>query len=258
MDSVTIDDHVCVHDDAERIERAVAQRTARLQDTVQGLERFCAQVAHDLRDVLGGIAGLAELAHQSLLERHDDRAALSALPLIAQQAQRSALMLHGLLRLARTRDAPLQLRSVDVSELAGQVAEEVALCRCLRQMPAVVVRPMPMVVADPDLLHAVLYNLVSNAVKFTRDTPGGRIDIDGIVAGDRVLTICVRDNGVGFDRARASALFQPFGRLHGARYDGCGIGLTIVRSAVERHGGVVWADAAPGEGARFYFTLPLA
>jgi signal transduction histidine kinase len=73
---------------------------------------------------------------------------------------------------------------------------------------------------------------------------------------EATITVCVRDNGVGFDAARADMLFKPFSRLHGASYEGCGIGLSIVHHAVERLGGRVWADAAPGQGARFFFTLP--
>jgi signal transduction histidine kinase len=104
----------------------------------------------------------------------------------------------------------------------------------------------------------VLFNLINNAVKFTRQRSDGRVEVDGTSSNGTTVTVCVRDNGVGFDAARRDLLFKPFSRLHGARYEGCGIGLSIVRHAVERHGGHVWADGAPGQGASFYFTLPLA
>jgi signal transduction histidine kinase len=256
MDSISVVDEIASADDELAFERALAQRTSVLQERVQGLERFCAQVAHDLRDVLGGIAGLAEIAHDALVERRDDGSALRSLPLIAQQAHRSAQMLRGLLRLAQTREAPLRIEPVQIAELAPLVAQEVALCHGLPRPPALRVQALPLVAVDPDLLHAVLHNLINNAVKFTRGRDDACIHIDGAEAGGE-LTVCVRDNGIGFDRACAGTLFQPLVRLHGPRYEGCGIGLSIVRSAVERHGGRVWADAAPGEGARFYFTLPL-
>lgn len=256
MDSVIFEREFQATEPDVRFERALARRTEMLQERVQCLERFCAQVAHDLRDVLGGIAGLAEVTHVALREQHDDASALRALPLIAQQAHRSAQMLRGLLRLAQTREAPLRSEPVDLGVLAEAVAQEVALCQGLLRPPVLCVQPLPPVTADPDLLHAVLHNLINNAVKFTRGRDDACIHIDGIADGGELI-ICVRDNGIGFDRARADRLFQPLVRLHGPRYEGCGIGLSIVRSAVERHGGRVWADASPGEGARFYFTLPL-
>ena len=140
--------------------------------------------------------------------------------------------------------------------MAEQVAQEVSVCHELRSLPQVCAHAMPAVAADADLLHAVLYNLINNAVKFTRERSDGRIDIDAAAAGD-MLTVCVRDNGVGFESSRAVALFKPFSRLHGAGYEGSGIGLSIVRRAVERLGGQVWAESSPGQGARFFFTLPL-
>jgi chemotaxis family two-component system sensor kinase Cph1 len=233
------------------------EREVELQATVKRLEAFCSQVAHDLRDALSGISSLAEIAYAALDEREDCGSALRSLALIAQQAHRSSKMLRGLLRLAQTRDAALQLGRVDVQVMAEQVAHEMTVCHGTHSMPHLCVRPMPMVAADADLLHAVLFNLINNAVKFTRERSDARIEIDATTSDEATVTVCVRDNGVGFDAARADVLFKPFSRLHGANYEGCGIGLSIVHHAVERLGGRVWADATPGQGARFFFTLPL-
>jgi len=103
----------------------------------------------------------------------------------------------------------------------------------------------------------VLVNLITNALKFSRDAdpPTVRIEASG---SDGEITVHVRDNGVGFDSARAGQLFEPFARLHGRSFEGHGIGLSIVRRAVERHGGRVWAEAEPDRGAAFHFTLPRA
>jgi signal transduction histidine kinase len=105
------------------------------------------------------------------------------------------------------------------------------------------------------LLKPVLANLISNAIKFTRDVPAGRIEIGAgrTAAG---VTVQVRDNGVGFDAAAAGQLFTPFARLHASTFDGHGVGLSIVRRAIERHGGSVWAESQPGQGAVFHFSLP--
>lgn len=235
----------------------LARREAELLAAVKRLEAFCSHVAHDLRDALSGIGGLAEIAYSALDERQDCGSAMRSLALISQQAHRSNHMLRGLLRLAQTRDAALEVGRIDVQVVVEQVAQEVAVCHGARSMPKLCVRPMPIVAADADLLHAVLFNLINNAVKFTRERSDPRIEIDATTSDDATATVCVRDNGVGFDAARADDLFKPFSRLHGASYEGCGIGLSIVRNAVERLGGRVWADATPGQGARFFFTLPL-
>jgi len=102
-----------------------------------------------------------------------------------------------------------------------------------------------------------LTNLIGNALKFTAGRIDARVRVSGERDGDTV-TVAVADNGVGFESGAAATLFEPFTRLHGARFAGAGIGLTIVRRIVERHGGRVWAVGKPGVGATFSFTLPAA
>ncbi len=114
--------------------------------------------------------------------------------------------------------------------------------------------PLPLAWGVPGLLRQVFVNLVANAVKFTRDVPRPRIEV-GAARGARGTVLYVQDNGVGFDPAQAARLFRPFERLHGARYPGHGIGLSIVKRVVERHGGRVWAEARHAGGAAFCFTL---
>jgi signal transduction histidine kinase len=233
------------------------EREAELQATMTQLERFCSHVAHDLRDALSGIVGLAEMGRAALDQRTDCEAALRTLQLIGQQAHRSIEILHGLLRLAKARSAELRIGRVDLQAMAGQIAQEVAACQGAPGMPLVRVLPLPAVAADADLLHTVLFNLISNAVKFTRDRREACIEIDATTS-EFMVAVCVRDNGVGFDAASAELLFKPFSRLHGTKYEGCGMGLNIVSHAVERLGGRVWAEAMPEQGARFFFTVPLA
>lgn len=246
-----------IHHKAVTIEGRHIERVAELQAAVERLEGFCSHVAHDLRGGLSGIAALAELGHAALEDRNDSGSALRSLQLITQQAHRSIEMLHSLLRLAQTRDSALQIGRVDVQAIAGQVAQEMAVYRGAHRLPLVLARPVPAVEADAGLLYAVLFNLMNNAAKFTRERSDARIEIDSTTS-EATVTVCVRDNGIGFDAAAADQLFKPFSRLHGTRYEGTGMGLNIVRHAVERLGGRVWADAEPGHGARFFFTLPLA
>jgi signal transduction histidine kinase len=237
------------------LEKTVAERTADLQNLVAGLESFNRSVSHDLRGSLGGIGGLARLADQAL-RRGDDALARSSLPLIAEQADHSTRLMAALLSLARVGDAALQRQVVDLRRLVQQVVDQLRLEQGDKPMPQIEVAPeMPSVNADPELLKPVLTNLIRNAIKFTRDAGAGRVQIGAATTANGV-TVDVRDNGVGFDAEAAQRLFTPFFRLHEGQFDGHGVGLSIVRRAVERHGGRVWAESQPGQGAVFSFSLP--
>lgn len=239
------------------LEQRVAERTADLHSMVTGLESFNRSVSHDLRGPLGGIAGLARLAHEALVRQADDGPARRALPAIAEQAEHSARLVGALLELARVSDVALQRRPVPLAPLVQEVIAQLALAAPQRPLPHIHLGRLPDVQADPELLRPVLSNLIGNAVKFSRGQSGARVDIEAEVTAAEHI-VCVRDNGVGFDTGAAQGIFQPFQRLHGGRYEGSGVGLSIVRRAVERHGGRVWAEAAPDQGARFYFSLPRA
>lgn len=236
------------------LERRVAERTADLQDMVAGLESFNRSVSHDLRGPLGGIAGLAQLARRAL-EQGDDSVARRVLPSIANQAEQSTSMLTALLELARVGEAPLERADVDLGAMVGEVIEQLRLAAPDQLMPDFDIGPMPVVRAAPALLRPVLLNLIGNAVKFTRGQLVPRVAIHAQRDAQSV-TVSIVDNGPGFDAEAAQRLFEPFVRLHAAQFEGHGVGLSIVRRAVTRHGGRVWAESQPGRGACFFFTLP--
>ena len=237
------------------LEQQVANRTADLQDIVAGLESFNRNVSHDLRGSLGGIAGLARLADDALQKNADATVARRVLPLIATQAEDSSQLVRALLSLARVSDAEIKKTSVDLSELTHEVIEHLKLIQPSEKPPEFGVYVMPKVSADIELLRPVLINLIGNAMKFGATCRASRIEV---TAEDRdgETTVRIKDNGVGFNPEAASALFDPFVRLHGNDFAGHGVGLSIVRRAIERQGGRVWAEATLGEGASFYFALP--
>ena len=237
------------------LEEQVAQRTADLQGMVAGLESFNRSVSHDLRGPLGGIAGTARLALEGL-QKGDDSLARRMLPAIVSQAETSAKLVAALLELARVGDAPLHCARVDLRSVVDDAVRQIMLTDAAQPMPDLRVGELPPVHADPELLRPVFVNLIANARKFAGTRRDARIDI-GASRDEREVTVYVRDNGVGFDAQAARRLFQPFARLHGPRFEGTGVGLSIVRRAVERHGGRVWAQAEPEQGACFYFTLPV-
>jgi len=245
-----------LHDVNHNLEATVAARTAELEELVAGLEGFNRSVSHDLRGPLGGIAGLARLASDAV--GHGDLAMVQrSLTAIAAQADTSTKLIGALLQLAHVGDAKLSRRTVALEDLTRDVIAQLRLGQAGATTAQWVIGNLPEVEADADLLRPVLVNLIGNAVKFARDAHPPIVRIDASVGAEEV-TVHVSDNGVGFPPEAAPQLFQPFMRLHGRRFEGHGIGLSIVRRAVERHGGRVWAESRPDEGAAFHFTLPKA
>ena len=241
------------------LEETVAARTLELRELVAGLEGFNRSVSHDLRGPLGGISGLARLAADAIVSGDLDMVHRS-LAAISAQAETSTKLIGALLQLAHVGDAKLARGTVALAALTQEVIAQLLLGQPAAGAAGAahwIVGELPEVQADADLLRPVLVNLMGNALKFSRDAQPPIVRIDASVDDDEV-TVHVHDNGVGFAADAADQLFQPFMRLHGRRFEGHGIGLSIVRRAVERHGGRVWADGQPERGASFHFTLPRA
>jgi light-regulated signal transduction histidine kinase (bacteriophytochrome) len=163
-------------------------------------------------------------------------------------------LIEDLLNLSKVSRGELARREVDVGELARQVVADVQSHEPERKVEVSVWDGMQ-AYADPRLLRAALENLIGNAWKFSGKAEQPRIEI-GLLRDGQEATFFVRDNGAGFDMRYANKLFGAFQRLHSANeYQGTGIGLATVQRIVHRHGGRIWADAKPGKGAVFFFTL---
>jgi signal transduction histidine kinase len=210
-------------------------------------------VSHDLRGPLGGIAGLARVARQRLGEGVVPMVD-QALGAIADQADSSSRLVAALLELARVGESEIRRQRLDPAHVAREVIAQIRVAT-RGALPRIEVHPMPTLDTDPELLRAVLANLIGNAVKFTPAGDAGHVEI-GALRTQTSVDLYVRDNGIGFDKQTAATLFQPFRRGHGREFEGHGVGLSIVRRAVERLGGKVSVKSAPGQGARFEFTLP--
>jgi two-component system NtrC family sensor kinase len=229
---------------AEQLERTSAE----LGTAHRELEALSHSVSFGLRAPLRSITGFARALEEdltsSLVEEHVDY-----LRRIQASASRMGDLIDSLLELARIDDAPFELHRVDVAALVASVADSLA-----SEDRSVDVRVASglTIQGDPQLVRLLFSNLLSNAWKFTSRTPAAAIEVGAV----EERTYFVRDNGIGFDAANADRLFLPFQRMHPtAEFAGLGIGLAIVRRIVERHGGRVWAESAPGAGATFYFTL---
>jgi signal transduction histidine kinase len=239
---------------AREIAESRALLVTELERKNKELEAFSYSVSHDLRAPLRAIDGFS----YALLEGHasalgeEGRAHLDR---VRAAARRMNELIDDLLQLSRVGRAELVRTAVDLSSLARGVAEELAR-RSPERCVEVVIEGTPAVRADPRLMRAVLENLFANAWKFTAKVPAPRVGF-GALTAEGGTAFVVRDNGSGFDMRHAARLFQPFQRLHReSDFPGTGIGLATVHRIVDRHGGRVWAESAPGEGARFFFTVP--
>jgi light-regulated signal transduction histidine kinase (bacteriophytochrome) len=173
---------------------------------------------------------------------------------IRYSTQRMGQLIEDLLNLSRVSRVELQRREVDVGDIARTVASDLQQRDAGRKVEVTIWDGMR-ATADARLLRTALENLIGNAWKFTSKVADPRIEI-GKLREDERSVFFVRDNGAGFDMAHADKLFGAFQRLHAAtEYPGTGIGLATVQRILQRHGGRIWADAHPGKGAVFYFSL---
>ena len=228
-----------------------AQRATQLLN--RELEAFSYSVAHDLRAPLRAMDGFS----LALLEEYGDRLdeqGRQYLDRVRKGSQRMAQLIEDLLTLAKVARSAFERSSVDVSARAEEIVQSMQAADPGRDVQ-VSIEPGLQADADAVLLGVVLENLLANAWKFTAHASAARIEV-GRTETQHGSALFVRDNGAGFDMAHAAKLFGAFQRLHASsEYAGTGVGLAIVSRIVDRHGGRIWAEARPNEGATFYFTL---
>jgi two-component system sensor kinase len=175
---------------------------------------------------------------------------------IRGSAERSIDLLEGLLKLSRAGRTELEIEPLDMNALAREAFAQARAGPAGEGGLDFVLEPLPPARGDRALIGSVFVNLLGNAAKYTRGREKRRIVVSGSPRGD-VNVYAVSDNGVGFDDRHASKLFGAFERLHPSdRFEGAGIGLAIVARIVQRHGGRVWAEGRPEQGATFFFSLP--
>ena len=215
------------------------------------LESFSYAVSHDLRAPLRRVEGFA----RALSERDgSDPTADRFLGNIRESVRQMGQLIDDVLHLSRVTSAEMRSQEVDLSAMAALVLERLHEAEPSREV-TVRVRPGVIVRGDGRLLMIALENLLQNAWKFTGPSAEPVIEF-GSGQRDGELAYFVKDNGVGFDMGYASRLFGPFQRLHrSAEFPGSGIGLATAQRVIHRHGGRIWAEARPGEGATFLFTL---
>ncbi len=243
----------------EIAERRVAEASLReverqLRAANAEMESFAYAVSHDLRTPLRAMTGFSTALIEDFGDQLDGEAR-GYLDAIVEGGRHMGELIQGLLVLSRINRAPLQAERIDVSRLATQIRAELAAGGAGRDA-AWDIEPGLSVHGDPRLVETVIRNLLENAAKYTSGTEGATIRVSaGWENGHQ--TICIADNGAGFDMAHATKLFQPFQRVHRQdEFPGIGIGLSTVSRIVHRHGGTIAAEGAVGRGATFRLWLP--
>jgi light-regulated signal transduction histidine kinase (bacteriophytochrome) len=241
----------------ERAARQTAEARAAMAEELefknQELEAFSYSVAHDLRAPLRSIDGFSLALLEDYAELLDD-AGKEFLTRIRDSTAHMGRLIEDLLKLSKVGRSDFIGREVDLASIA-----RACLARLQNADPdrlvEVIMPDSLWVTGDAALLEVALDNLLGNAWKFTRKTGGARIELS-VEMQDRRRVFAIRDNGAGFDMAQAGKLFNVFTRLHAAHdFEGTGIGLATVLRVVRRHGGRIWAEGKPGQGATFFFTL---
>lgn len=236
------------------LEQRIEARTRDLQEANRRLESFSYSVSHDLRGPLGTIDGFSGLLQRRKTLQADEPS-LALVARIRSGVAQMAQLVDGLLSLATISRGSVNREAVNLSAIAAQLLKQHAQADPQREVEVIVQDGM-VAQADSRLMTSVLSNLIGNAWKFTAKTPSARIEVGSQAGAEGGTVFFVRDNGPGFDMAKAGKLFQVFERLDStSQFEGTGIGLATVRQVVEMHHGRVWAESAPGQGAAFYFTI---
>ncbi len=227
---------------------------SQLEAANRELESFSYSVSHDLRAPLRAIDGYSRMILRKQGERFDDET-LRQFGMIRNNVQTMGQLIDDLLAFSRLGKQEMSKTSLDMGVLINDVWQNLLAANPGRNMTLNILEIRPGM-GDRSLLREVFSNLLGNAVKFTRNREMARIEVGSCVK-DHETVYHIRDNGVGFDMKYHDRLFGVFQRLHSsADYEGTGIGLALVQRIIHRHGGRIWAESKPDEGACFYFTLP--
>jgi PAS domain S-box-containing protein len=241
------------------LNRQLQGKVDQVSEVNRELEAFSYSVSHDLRAPLRHIGGFADKLGRHLGEGKDEKT-IHYLKTIGTSAKRMSQLIDDLLVYSRLGRSALRLQPVDMQSLVDEIRSMLDATNAHDRPEHRIewrIQPLPIVVGDENMLRQVWLNLLTNAVKYSAGSEPATVEVTYNRQDDGEYLFQVRDNGVGFDMAYAGKLFGVFQRLHSvSEFEGTGIGLASVRRVLARHHGRIWADATPGQGATFSFTLP--
>lgn len=241
-------------EEIRRLNVELKRKVGELEASNKDWEMFSHAVSHELRSPLFLIDGLSGIVSKKYAEKVDVKGR-EQLTTVREAAKKMGQLLDDLFAFSRARAREIRADTVNIEEIAQHAFEELKPGIGNRNIQ-LKMKPLPSCQGDSSLLRQVFVNLFANAIKFTGPREIAFIEVGGIEKGEEI-EFYVKDNGVGFDMEYKDKLFNIFQRLHSLDdFEGTGTGLAIVRRIIEKHGGKVWAESKPGEGATFYFTLP--
>jgi signal transduction histidine kinase len=244
----------------DELERKVKERTADLQFANESLEEknreldsFTNSVSHDLKSPLQSVIGFTKMISEDYSDKLNG-IGKGYLKRITESAAKMDSIINDLLKLSRISRQQLAKEKVNLCQIAGQVIKDLIKGEPSRKVEVKIQTDLSHM-ADPGLIVIALTNLIGNAWKYTKNVECACIEFGHFIKDNQEIFF-IKDNGAGFDMARADKLFKPFQRLHSEKeFSGTGIGLVIVQRVIQKHGGRIWAESAPGKGTTFYFTL---
>jgi PAS domain S-box-containing protein len=238
----------------QKLEQMVADRTQELEIANKELEAFSYSVSHDLRAPLRSIHGYMNIFSEEYSDKVDDEAR-RLIDIILKNSQKMGQLIDDLLAFSHLGRRDLTKGTVSIKDMATNIWEEQRKMEPGREITCTI-QELPQAYADGITIKQVWVNLISNAIKYSRNTAKAVIEI-GFEDKDDCIIYYVKDNGAGFDMQYYSKLFGVFSRLHSFQeFDGTGVGLAIVRRIIEKHNGTIWAEGKINEGATFYFSIP--
>jgi two-component system sensor kinase FixL len=251
----------------KRVEESLHEASEKLLHSNRDLENFATVASHDLQEPLRKIQTFGERLEVSCGGVLGEKG-LSYLGRMIDAAARMRTLIQDLLALSRVTENTELLTTVDLNRVAHEAVADLEL-RITQSGARIEVGPLPTIAADASQMHQLLQNLIGNALKYRRPEeppvvrvsssyPSASDPVASETSAERMCQIKVEDNGIGFDEKYLDRIFSPFQRLHGrGRYEGSGIGLSICRRIVERHGGTITARSVPGQGSTFIINLPM-
>jgi PAS domain S-box-containing protein len=238
--------------ESKRVAKALLHNIRQLSEANKDLGSFSLSVMHDLRNPLQAIVSCLSVLSVCKKEINEDEQI--AIEYINTMTERISQVIKDLVSLSHISMMDLRSATVELSAVAHDLINEIQASDPRHEVE-VIIMPGITAGADKNLVRILLDNLLRNAWKFSSKSDPARIEFGTTLVKEQ-LVYFVRDNGVGFDMASAGLMFEPFTRFHSRKeFSGSGIGLSMVKRIVQRHGGAIWADSAPGKGATFYFTL---
>lgn len=240
----------------QKLEQLVEERTKELRGTLTELEAFTHTVSHDLKSPLRAIDGYSRI----ILEDYKEALEKEIVQMVTNISNVSCDMIKlidKVLQYSTTSKAKIQKEQMDIGEIFISVFNELKTICLNRNIEFNIKTEMPIVAIDEILMRQVVYNILSNALKFTQNKEIAIINV-GCIQNNNEQIFYIEDNGAGFDMKYAKKLFTMFERLHNKEeYEGNGIGLAIVHKIIEKHGGRTWIESKLNEGTKIYFTLPI-